>query len=127
MNSNWFPVALAAFAASERAVQAALLSAEKAVAEQNRAFTVATEKSEKATSKQLDGLETLISVSVKTLNDKIDAVGAPLNDKIDDLKGRLTTIEGSGKGSKDLMAIIFTIAGICIAAIAAFIAFSKAG
>ena len=105
-----------AFLASEKAVQAALAAAEKAVSEQNRAFVTATSKSEASTAKQLDAIDAMISATV-----------AALNDKIDDIKGRLTTIEGSGKGSKDLMAIIFTIAGILVAAIAAFIAFSKAG
>ena len=76
----------------------------------------ATSKSEASTAKQLDAIDAMIGATVSGLNDKID-----------DIKSRLTTIEGSGKGSKGLMAIIFTIAGIAIAAIAAFIAFSKAG
>lgn len=103
-----------AFQASEKAMAAALLSAKEAVAVQTRSFTDASAKSEASTTKQIDQIGSLINATVNALNDKID-----------DIRSRLTTIEGSGKGSKDLMAVIFTVMGIAVAAFAAIIAYSK--
>lgn len=72
---------------SKVAVDAALQAAKEAVAEQNRSSALAIAKSEAATSKQIDQQGTLITTATNALNDKID-----------DLKQRLTRIEGMGVG-----------------------------
>lgn len=76
-----------AFQASKEAVAAALQAAKEAVAAQNEAFSQATSKAEGATAKLLDQLSSQILLST-----------GGLNDKIDDVKSRLTTIEGKGSG-----------------------------
>jgi hypothetical protein len=75
---------------SKVAVDAALQAAKEAVGEQNRSSALAISKSEAATTKQIDQQGTLIQTT--TLG---------LNDKIDDLKERLTSIEGRSKGMAD--------------------------
>lgn len=82
--------------------------------DQTRANSLAVSKNEAAVSKQFDQIATLLNTSVSALNDKID-----------DLKGRILVIEGSGKGSKELSGILLTIVGLVIAAIAASIAFLR--
>jgi hypothetical protein len=70
------------------AVDAALQAAKEAVAEQNRSFALATGKSETATMKQIDAL----GLAIQTANKGLD-------DKIADMKDRLTRIEGMDLGS----------------------------
>ena len=70
------------------AVDAALQAAKEAVAEQNRSFALATGKSETAMTKQMDAL----ALAIQTANKGLD-------DKIGDLKDRLTRIEGMDLGS----------------------------
>jgi hypothetical protein len=65
------------------AVDAALQAAKEAVAEQNRSFALATGKSETATMKQIEAM----ALSIQTNNKGLD-------DKIADMKDRLTRIEG---------------------------------
>jgi hypothetical protein len=72
---------------SKVAVDAALQAAKEAVAEQNRSSALAIAKSETSTVKQIDQQGMLLQT----------ATGA-LNDKIDDIKNRLTTIEGRTVG-----------------------------
>lgn len=72
---------------SKVAVDAALQAAKEAVSEQNRASSLSISKSETATTKQIDQQGQLIASAT-----------AALNDKIDDLKSRLTLIEGRGSG-----------------------------
>lgn len=69
------------------AVDAALQAAEKAVEKQNEAFSLSINKSEAATLKQIDGQAQLIQSATEALNSKID-----------DIKDRLTRIEGAGVG-----------------------------
>jgi hypothetical protein len=69
------------------AVDAALQAAEKAVGKQQESFSLATDKSEKATTKQIDQQGLIISTATRALDDKIE-----------DLKQRLTRIEGSMEG-----------------------------
>ncbi len=69
------------------AVDAALQAAEKAVGKQNESFALSIDKSEKATMKQIDQQGILIQTATTALNDKID-----------DIKDRLTLIEGKGAG-----------------------------
>lgn len=70
------------------AVDAALQAAEKAVEKQNEAFSLSINKSEAATLKQIDGQAALIQSATSALNDKID-----------DIKERLTRIEGAAVGT----------------------------
>ena len=70
------------------AVDAALQAAKEAVAEQNRSFALATGKSETAMTKQMDAL----GLAIQTANKGLD-------DKIGDLKDRLTRIEGMDLGA----------------------------
>jgi len=79
------------------AVDAALQAAKEAVAEQNRSFALATGKSETAMTKQMDAL----GLAIQTANKGLD-------DKIGDLKDRLTRIEGMDLGSTRLKAETFS-------------------
>ena len=99
---------------SKLAVNAALQAAKEAVSEQNKANSLSISKSEAAFSKQIDQIGILINTSVDSLKSNLD-----------DVKSRLTLLEGTGKGSKDLMAVIFTVVGIGVAIVAAIIAFQK--
>jgi hypothetical protein len=70
------------------AVDAALQAAKEAVGEQNRSFALATAKSEAATTKQIDAQALSIQTAYKGLDDKII-----------DMKDRLTRIEAIGLGT----------------------------
>ena len=72
---------------SKVAVDAALQAAKEAVAEQNRSSALAIAKSEASTVKQIDQQAVLIQTTAKASDDKID-----------DIKIRLTRIEGKGEG-----------------------------
>lgn len=91
---------------TETAVNAALTAAEKAVGKQNESFTVSINKSEAATMKQIDQQAALIGSATKSLDDKIT-----------DVKDRLTRIEGQGSGKNALWVIIIA----AIAALASII------
>lgn len=73
---------------SKVAVDAALQAAKEAVGEQNKSNALSISKSEAAFTKQIDQIGTLIQTT-----------NAATNDKIDDIKTRLTTIEGKTLGS----------------------------
>lgn len=73
---------------SKTAVDAALQAAKEAVGAQTEASERAIAKSETATAKQIDQQGTLISTATKALDDKIG-----------DLKERLTLIEGKAVGN----------------------------
>lgn len=89
---------------SKVAVDAALQAAKEAVGEQNKSAASAIAKSEAATTKQIDAIGILISTTAKASDDKID-----------DLKTRLTTIEGHSNGSRDSWAYLVGAAGVLIA------------
>ena len=72
---------------SKVAVDAALQAAKEAVGEQNKSNALAIAKSEAAFTKQIDQISTLIQTTVKGVDDKID-----------DIKTRLTLIEGNTVG-----------------------------
>ena len=74
---------------SKVAVDAALQAAKEAVAEQNKSSALAIAKSETATTKQIDQLGVQISTATNQLKENID-----------DVKDRLTRIEGEGRGSE---------------------------
>lgn len=73
---------------TKTAVDAALAAQEKAVGKQNDSFVAATQKSEDAFTKQIDQLGLLIQTTARASDDKID-----------DLKQRVTRIEGMGVGA----------------------------
>jgi hypothetical protein len=74
---------------SKVAVDAALQAAKEAVSEQNKSSALAIAKSEASTNKQLE-----------QIGATIQAVTSSLNDKIDDVKMRLTTFDGLLKGGQ---------------------------
>jgi hypothetical protein len=86
----------AAYATKDQ-VETALNSAKEAATEQNRSFATSTSKSEAATTKQIDTLATGVQTVTKGLEDKIS-----------DLKDRLTRIEGMDLGSTKLRTETFT-------------------
>lgn len=95
---------------SKVAVDAALQAAKEAVGEQNKSSALAIAKSEAATNKQLDGIGTLLNTTA-----------GGLTDKIDDLRTRLTTIEGRSSGGKDVYGYMIAAGGLVIAALVFFI------
>lgn len=74
---------------SKTGLDTALTAAKDAVGEQNRSFALATAKSEAATMKQIDQITNLIQTGSKAVDDKFD-----------DIKERLTRIEGGSEGGQ---------------------------
>lgn len=64
---------------SQKALDAALLTAEKAVGKQSEAFAAATAKSEAAFTKQIDGIVLLLNSGLKGLDEKIALANARLD------------------------------------------------
>jgi hypothetical protein len=89
------------------AVDAALQAAEKAVGKQNESFALSIEKSENATIKQIDQQGQLIATTTKALDDKIT-----------DVKDRLTRLEGKSEGSGLNMMYIAAITAVIAVIIA---------
>jgi hypothetical protein len=87
------------------AVMTALESAKELVSEQNKASAMAITKSEIATNKAIEQQSLLIQTSTKLIEDKIG-----------DIKDRLTKIEGEGTGKRssrdDLMAILALLVAV---------------
>lgn len=77
-------------ATSSKAVDAALAAAKQAVDKQNESFQLSINKSESATTKQIDTMQSTISGLTKAFDDKIT-----------DLKDRITRNEGSDIGKKE--------------------------
>jgi hypothetical protein len=86
---------------SKVAVDAALQAAKEAVGEQNKSSALAIAKSEAATTKQIDQIGLIINSMAKGLDDKID-----------DIKGRLNSIEGHGKGTNEIWGYIIGALGV---------------
>ena len=95
---------------SKVAVDAALQAAKEAVGEQNKSSALAIAKSEASTTKQIDQQGLLIASSTKGLDDKID-----------DIKERLTRIEGAGTGSKATRDDSRSIIAVLISAVAVIV------
>jgi hypothetical protein len=87
---------------SKVAVDAALQAAKEAVGEQNKSSALAISKSEASTTKQIDQLSVLIGQQQKGFDDKIN-----------DVKDRLTRAEGMKSGMKDGWG--YLVAGIGVA------------
>jgi hypothetical protein len=106
---------------SKLAVDAALQAAKEAVAEQNKSSALAIAKSESATQKQIDQLGLNIQQGTNAQDGKIN-----------DMKERLTRIEGRSEGGKEtkqdsravgssvasLVSILIGVAGFAVAVIA---------
>jgi hypothetical protein len=86
---------------AKTAVDAALQAAKEAVGEQNKSGALAIAKSEASTIKQIDQ----IAVLLQNVNKATD-------DKISDLKDRLTMIEGRAGGQGSLIAYMFAGFGL---------------
>ena len=88
---------------SKVAVDAALQAAKEAVGEQNKSSALAIAKSEASTTKQIDQQGLLIASSTQGLDDKID-----------DIKDRLTRIEGNTSGGHQVWGYMIGVAGSLI-------------
>jgi hypothetical protein len=86
---------------AKTAVDAALQAAKEAVGEQNKSGALAIAKSEASTIKQIDQ----IAILLQNVNKATD-------DKISDLKDRLTMIEGRAGGQGSLIAYMFAGFGL---------------
>lgn len=75
--------------ATKEATALALTSTRDTFAEQNRASEMAISKSETATAKQIDQLHTMTA-----------SISKATDDRIDDLKSRITRLESEGLGAK---------------------------
>lgn len=98
---------------SKVAVDAALQAAKEAFVEQNKSSALAIAKSESATMKQIDQLGAMIQTTYSGTNDKID-----------DIKSRLTLIEGKGFGvvatnlghqTSSSFVVALVVAGVAVA------------
>jgi cobalamin biosynthesis Mg chelatase CobN len=96
---------------TKEAVQAALSAAKEAVSEQTTASERAINKSEAATTKSID-----------QLGEKFDAAFDGVRRDIDDLKGRLTTVESSRQAATRAREGMSATAQLAIAAMVAVIA-----
>ena len=83
---------------SKVAVDAALQAAKEAVGEQNKSSALAIAKSEASTTKQIDQITVLIQSTAKGTDDKID-----------DLKTRMTAMEGVRAGGGASLAVVFSV------------------
>lgn len=92
------------------AVDAAFAAAKEAVGEQNKSNAASITKSEAAFTKQIDQTGVLLN-----------AVAKATDEKIDDLKTRLTTVESKKIGATDTWGYIGLIAGLLIALTALFL------
>ena len=102
------------FASNAVALAAALLAQKTSVDEQNKSNSLAVSKSDTAVTKQIDAIGAQISATSKATDDKID-----------DLKSRVQSIEGHSKGSNDTWAYIVGIGGLVIAAVTVIVMMSS--
>jgi hypothetical protein len=96
---------------SKTAVDAALQAAKEAVNEQNKSSSLAISKSENTTVKQIDQMGLLIATQAKAFEDKVT-----------DLKERLTRIEGKGEGKTAQLAVADTSNRMNVSVISTLIA-----
>ena len=89
---------------SKVAVDAALQAAKEAVSEQNKSSAIAIAKSEASTTKQMDQIGLIIQTMTTAFNDKVN-----------DIKDRLTLIQGHSRGTGDMAGYIVGAIGLVIA------------
>lgn len=87
--------------ASKEALDAALQAAKEAVGKQNDSFVTSIAKSEAATAKQIDQLVLLQNANM-----------AATNDKIEDLKTRMSASEGRAGGRSDIWGYVLAAVGL---------------
>ena len=92
---------------SKVAVDAALQAAKEAVGEQNKSSALAIAKSEASTTKQIDQLAILIQNMTKGFDDKIG-----------DVKDRLTRIEGRGEGMSATWGLLLGVVSLLVGLVA---------
>jgi len=95
------------------AVDAALQAARDAVQAQNMASAQSIAKSEAATAKQMDQIGTLVQSATQGLNDKID-----------DVKSRLTLIEGKGAGHSEQRSTAMSSSSLMVTIVGTAIGFA---
>jgi len=95
---------------SKVAVDAALQAAKEAVGEQNKSNALANSKMEASFTKLIDQQAALIAATNKASDDKID-----------EIRARLSAMEGHSKGSGDVVGWVFGGAGLLIALVSLII------
>ena len=102
----------AALASAKDAVQAASVAAEKAVMAQNEANSAAINKTELSVAKQIDGIMISLTLSAKTLDEKIGLINARL-DRGDGISMNKSSNQSNGfaMGSMAIaaIAVVFTL------------------
>ena len=98
---------------SKVAVDAALQAAKEAVSEQNKSSAIAIAKSEASTTKQVDQLGTLIQTATKSLEDKI----TDLKDRVTANEGRTLGITHAEKRGGDWVGNVVGMIGMAVAII----------
>jgi hypothetical protein len=96
---------------SKVAVDAAFSAQKEAVSEQNKSGAAAIAKSEAATTKQLDAITLLLQANKQAADEKID-----------DIKSRLTSIEGRGQAYSQGFGWIVSAVGVVSAVVGAIVA-----
>ena len=96
------------------AIDAALQAQKEAVGKQNESNSQAIAKSEAAFIKQIDQIGMLIAT-----------MGKGTDDKIRDIKDRLTTIEGLKKGGNDVWGYVAAVVGLAVAVLAVIFKIAK--
>lgn len=99
---------------SKVAIDAALQAAKELVGKQNESSALAIDKSERATTKQIDQLGELISVTARASDEKIS-----------DVKDRITRIESEGRGASHLWGYIVGALGAAAIVVALIERFTK--
>lgn len=112
------------FSGRDTALAAALLAQKTSVEEQNKSNALSAAKAEAATTKQIDGIQTLLTTMSQGTDDKIDGVKVLLstqekaNDKsLADLSTRLTAREGQTAGMGSIVTYIFGGIGFLVGAV----------
>jgi hypothetical protein len=116
--------------AATTAVNAALQAQKEAAGEQAKSFSLSVNKSEQSTLEQITQQRVLLQTATGSLNDKIDDVKQRLTTiegqtRGNDTTNRLTSIEGQNKGKHDSSAAIIAAIVACTAVlgvIASFVA-----
>lgn len=109
------------FKLSDDAVKAAFAAASLAVSEQNKSNTIAIDKGEKSTIKSIDQQGDLIRTTTGSLNDLIRTYAEATNGKFDDLKSRITLLEGRGLGGHEAQGDRSAASNLAVAIIGAVI------